>query len=182
MPHKHDSAAPPDVADLCRGLFDPPLTAPRATPLPADRLPEPARFLLVHDEHMTLRLEQHFGAALRLRVLADRVEGGVYRRRIVLTPQGNDRVVELGVVRIRLDHLPDAARNEVLAKTAPLGDILTRHGVMTKVRPQAYYRFDATDPALAPISADGRAELFGRVATIDCDGRPAIELLEIIAV
>ncbi|MCK6485947.1 MAG: hypothetical protein HUU22_13310 [Phycisphaerae bacterium] len=174
--------SPPDLAELCRGLFDAPATAPRGAPVSAEQLPEPARFLLVHDEHMTLRLEQHFGAAVRLRVLADHLEGRSYRRRIVLTPDGHDRIVELGVVRIRLDRLPDAVRGEVLSKSAPLGDILTRHGVMTHVRPQAYYRFDAADPALAPLSAAGGAERFGRVATIDCDGRPAIELLEIIAV
>ncbi|MBI4717591.1 MAG: hypothetical protein HY763_07285 [Planctomycetes bacterium] len=143
-------------------------------------IPPPAQELLVHQEHMTARLSAYYGAPAELRVLSDRTDGNWYGRRITLAAGTPPRIIELGLARVRLDPLPEPARREVLDRTRPLGDVLTRHKVLTRVMPQWYVRFAADCGITAAWGLAPMGELFGRVGMIDCAGQPAIELLEIV--
>lgn len=168
-------------------------------------LPDTYRRLLVHTRHMTPTLKAYFGREVSLHVLAQRNGDRWYRRAITLAVEPDGRPVEFGIVRIDVTTLPDDVRAAVLERRRPLGDILIDHGVMTRVEPQAYLRFgvdhavtrcliadtieeevsgavgDAPVGKAHPTSAAyGSGDCYGRLATIYCNGRPAIELLEVV--
>jgi chorismate-pyruvate lyase len=146
-------------------------------------IPSPFHDLLVHEQHMTATLEAYCGRPMRLRVLDHQQVEDVYRRKIVLTPADDDTVVELGVVRINLHFAPESVRKEILERRTPLGDILIRHDVLRRIEPRWYLRFPAEGSLAAGFGyapPTPRAELYGRIGTIHCNHRPAIELLEIV--
>lgn len=144
-------------------------------------MPERFQELLVHQDHMTVRLEEHYGRKVALRVLEEHAMGDIYRRRIALLIDGTEDVVEFGVVRIDLQHLPDEARAEVLQRSRPLGDILIRHNLLRRIEPRWYLRIPLTCPQLTCFGANVSGDAYGRVGTIYCNGEPAIELLEVVA-
>lgn len=167
------------LADLCDGLFDQldQLTAARR--IEPEALPEPARALLVHREHMTAVLERHFRAPVDLRVLRELRGERYYARRIELTLRSTAQLVEVGAVWIDMRRLPPPAAAEVLSKHAPLGDILIRHNVLRRISPRWYFEFDAQTEIARAFG--GTAPVYGRVGTIYCDDEPAIELLEVVS-
>jgi chorismate-pyruvate lyase len=166
------------LADLCDGFFADVGFVDACPRLEAHELPAAARHLLVHREHMTLRLAEHYGAAPTLHVLQSTVHPDRYARKITLHVPGRPRPVEFGIVHIRLDPLASAVRDAILAGQTPLGELLIAHGVMRRVSPRWYFQFPADTPIGGLL---GPAGGFGRVGTIYCDEEPAIELLEVVA-
>lgn len=168
------------ISDLCAGLVDLDVVHANWQAVEPEAMPQPFRRLLVHRDHMTTTLRSHHGQPVELRVLADRLDGDVYRRKIVLTLAGTQRIVEFGIVRIDLTFAPPAVREGILERRTPLGDVLIGNGVMRRIVPHWYLRFPSPCALLeeAGISAD--ADSFGRVGTIYCNHEPAIELLEIV--
>jgi len=89
--------------------------------------------------------------------------------------------VQSGIVRIHLSFCSDAVREVILAEETPLGRILIENDVLRWIEPTAYFRvcpgpylrgwFGRTDPF----------STYGRLGIIHCDGRPAVELLEVLA-
>ena len=144
-------------------------------------LPEPYKQLLAHDSHMTTSLEAYHGFPVLLEVLEERENPDQYHRKILLTSGPGRHVVEVGVVRINLAYTSTDVRNEIVAKKAPLGDILIRHNVLRDIEPKWFFRFKGP-PALKGAFDRALPEpIYGRVGVIHCDGEPAIELLEVIA-
>jgi hypothetical protein len=151
--------------------------------VPAARLPAGPRRLLDHASHMTVAMEQFHGGPVGLRVVRRREDAaGRYAREILLTgPDG--RVVQHGIVRIDLGRLAPAVAEAIRAEATPLGRILLTAGLLGEVHdvnlleilpgPHLESLFERATAATGPT--------FGRVATIDLDGSPAIELLEIVA-
>lgn len=168
------------LADLCSGFFehgDQPTHCSQVSP---DEMPEPFRHLLVHNEHMTLRLGAHHGRSVDLKVLETEYEAPLYRRKIVLTLKGTDEVVEFGVMRMNFNFTGEAVKREVLSADRPLGEILVRHNVLRRIEPRWYLRFPAFCCHLAYFHQEMPMPAFGRVGTIYCNEEPAIELLEIV--
>jgi chorismate-pyruvate lyase len=149
-----------------------------ARPIRKEDLPEECRGLLVHEEHMTARLRAYHGAPVELRVLREQRTGDVYRRLILLVLQGTLRVVEVGICRVRLHHLPGGAAAEVLERRRPLGDILIRHEVLRRVEPRSYWRFPADHGLSRLFGGEGAAH--GRIGVIHCNGDEAVEVLEVV--
>jgi len=143
-------------------------------------IPEPCRGLLVHREHMTVTLEAHFGEHVELRVLREQQEGDAYRRMILLTVPGRTGPIEFGLVRMNLAEIPKAARDEILKHRAPLGDVLVRHDVMRRVEPKWYFHFPASSGVVSFLENGPTVAAYGRIAVIHCNGRQAIELLEVV--
>jgi chorismate-pyruvate lyase len=167
------------LADLCEDFFADLSFVDSCALLRADELPSGARELLAHREHMTSALEARCGAPVELRVLKEVQDMHRYSRAILLHPRGApQRAVEFGVARIELRQLSDAVRDEVLARRAPLGDILIRHEVLRRVSPRWFFRFPAGSPIATRL---GEGDAYGRVGVIYCDEEPAIELLEVVA-
>ena len=130
---------------------------------------------------MTVTVEAHHGGLVNVRVLATRRVGNSYARKIVLTVRGSGKVVLFGIVRINLDYCSPAVREAILAQDTPLGRILIEHDVLRRIEPTAYLRLHAGPAQSAWFGLGGHHTLYGRLGYIHCDGRPAVELLEIVA-
>jgi chorismate-pyruvate lyase len=143
-------------------------------------MPEPFRKLLVHHEHMTTTLEAYHDAKLELEVLRQEREGDAYRRMILLKRVDTRVPVEFGIVRIHLQYIGAEVRAEIMAQERPLGEILIRHNVLRRIEPRWFVKI-FLNPTLAPYFPISASECYGRLATIHYDGRPAIELLEVVS-
>ena len=150
------------------------------TEVAPDEVPSTFHGLLVHNGHMTTVLEDHYGRPVALHVLSRREEPNDYSRKITLSPEGRQTVVEYGVVHLNLRHMPPAVAEEIRAARRPLGDILIRHNVHRRVEPRFFLRFDPGAEHLRWFDTQLPHTIYGRVGTIYCDGEPAIELLEIV--
>ena len=163
-----------------------------------DAVPEPFRGLLDHSSHMTVVMERFHAAPVSLQVVATdencgsaaEDEGGArapgwYAREILLAnPAG--RVIQHGIVRIDLSQVQPEVAATIRAATVPLGRILITAGLLRDVHDVRLLEV-VPGPHLRGLFADGssaeRADetVFGRVAEISLGGRPAVELLEIVA-
>jgi hypothetical protein len=129
---------------------------------------------------MTEVLRRHHGVPVDVHVLDESLVGDFYTRKVKLTPSGGGQVVEWGIVRLDLRFMPDAVRDEILAKREPLGAILIKHDVHRRIKPRWFMRFPARGPMLTFFGDTGSSPLYGRIGTIYCDEKPAIDLLEIV--
>ncbi len=146
-----------------------------------DTVPPPYHDLLVHNHHMTVTVEAHHGDLVDVRILARKLEGDSYTRKIVLALQGTGRVVQFGIARVHLDFCSEPVREAIVAGRTPLGRILIQHNVLRVVQPTAFLRV-AAGPAVARwFGLKEPRPTYGRLAVIYCDGKEAIEVLEIVA-
>jgi chorismate-pyruvate lyase len=146
----------------------------------ADDVPEPYHTLLVHEHHMTVTVEAHHGAPVDVHILARRHNGNHYTRKIVLTPQGSQRVVLFGIVRINLSYCSPAVRDKIVEGKTPLGRILIEHDVLRRIEISAYLRIRPGPKQLAWFGLTQPQPFYGRLGYIHCDGKPAVELLEVV--
>ena len=167
----------PDPHSLL-GLFPPADYLRDWTEVPAAQVPEPYRSLLDHEHHMTVTVEAHHGDEVAVRVLEKHVAGESYARKILLALKRSGRVVQFGLVRIHFAYCNQEVRDEIVSERTPLGRVLIKHDVLRRIEPTAFVR---VTPGPALVEWFGRdAPTYGRFALIYCDGRPAIELLEIV--
>jgi chorismate-pyruvate lyase len=138
------------------------------------------RRLLVHGGHMTEALERHHGGALTVHPYRIRREGDVYGRRIDLRVAGQGAPVMTGIMIFNLALVGTAVRDEIVRAESPLGEILIRHRILRRVKTDAVLEFDPRDPLAARFGLAAPRSAYGRLATIDCDRRPAVDLLEIV--
>jgi hypothetical protein len=143
-------------------------------------MPAEASRLLVHNRHMTATLNAHYAQAVALHVLDFREGRDEYRRKILLTVDAGQRVVEFGLVRLNLNVLSPDARTEIEARSLPLGTIFAKHNVLTRVEPRWYLRFSSQSPIVQYFAPQPPPEAYGRLGVIHCDGQPAVELLEVV--
>jgi hypothetical protein len=145
-----------------------------------ERMPEGDRRLLDHRSHMTVAMERLHGGPVRLRVI-DRHEDAIgrYAREILLVGP-DSRVVQHGIVRIDLRRLSAELAAAIRSESVPLGRILIGAGLLLDVHDVALLAI-APGPHLRRLFDTTAATTHGRVATIDLDGVPAVELLEIVA-
>lgn len=170
----------PDLTELYR-LFNPDATPPAHALIAPDEMPEPYRRLLVHRHHMTVTVEEYYGSRVNVHVLDRRRSGNSYARKILLELLSDGRVVQFGVVRIRLDFCSEPVRAAILEEKTPLGRILIEHDVLREIEPTGYFRITPT-PLLTKWFGLPEPQLtYGRLGIIHCDGQPAIEVLEILA-
>ena len=150
------------------------------TALPAESLEEPYRKLLVHHDHMTAVLCAHHGRAVDLHVLRRTQIANTYTRFITLTAHDSEQVIETGIVRINMDLLRGAVRQEIMDAKKPLGSILIDHDVLRRIEPKWYFRLENSCPMRDHFGSSVQ-QAYGRVGLIHCDHQPAIELLEVVA-
>ncbi len=173
---------PHDELTALIGLFpnDRPLIE-RAEHIASAMTPEPYRTMLVHDQHMTVTMESYHKSPVEVRVLARRLDGDSYCRKIILLKQGTAEVVQFGIVRFDLKTVSAAVREEILSETIPLGRVLIEHDVLRHIDLGAILRISAGPGLSEDLQIPLHAQTYGRLATIFCDGRPAVDLLEISA-
>lgn len=144
-------------------------------------LPPPCRELLHHRQHMTTTLETYYGEPVDLRVLEESFTDRYYQRQILLQLQGSKTVVEFGIARVDLEQVPPHVRAEVLAHSAPLGDILIRHEVLREIEPRWYFTVNGGCPWRGHFGLSKAGPVYGRLGEIRCNGAPAIEVLEVVS-
>jgi chorismate-pyruvate lyase len=166
------------LSELC-GPFDGEFN-PECQIVQPENIPHPEDDLLVHHDHMTVVLERHHGRPVQVHVLEERIEGDFYRRKISLTPEGSNKIVELGVVRLDLRYMPEEVSREIRQKKTPLGAILIKHKVHRRVKPRYFLRVPPGSAVVKLFGTDTAEPVYGRLGTIYCDRQPCIELLEIV--
>jgi hypothetical protein len=141
--------------------------------------PEPYRGMLVHEHHMTISMEDYHRCSVDVEVMSSRFEDGLYLRKIRLFKHTTTTPVQFGLVRFNFEYVTDKVRSEILSEKIPLGRVLIQHNVFRHVDLGAILRFTA-GPGLADyLQMNVEQETYGRLATIFCNGAPAIDLLEI---
>ena len=167
------------LSSLCqpfiRGYF-----APECSIVQPENIPHPSDELLVHHQHMTVVLQRHHGGPVQVHVLEEKLDGDHYARKISLSPVGSNKVVEWGIVRLHFRFMPEAVKQEILARQMPLGAILIKHKLHRRIKPRYFLRFPEGSAVLKLFGQDSAGLLYGRLGTIYCDEEPCIELLEII--
>lgn len=141
-------------------------------------VPEPYKRLLVHDAHMTVSMEEYHGTKVDVKLLAVREEHP-YSRKILLTKTGTDDVVQFGIVRFDFGYVTEQVRDEIVAGEIPLGRVLINHNVLRHVDLGAVLRFRCGPGLAEAFGCEPGTETYGRLATIFCNGQPAVDLLEI---
>jgi hypothetical protein len=170
----------PDLSELF-AQFPPADDLPEYVIIPARDMPEPYHSLLVHEHHMTVTVEAHHGDLVDVHILARRHADDWYSRKIVLALQKTGRIVQFGIVRIDLTMCPPAVRDAIVEGKTPVGRILIRHDVLRRIEPTAFLRIHGGPAQMAWFGRSEPATLYGRLAIIHLNGRPAVELLEIVA-
>lgn len=171
----------PDLVDLI-GIFFPTAadlgTFERVSPA---EMPRVYRQLLAHTEHMTVKVEEFHQDRVDVEVLDRRRTGNEYARLILLRRQRDRRVVQFGIPRLKLELLEAEVRREIEAEKTPLGRVLIEHNVLREVELVELWRVQPGPALVRMFELPAAVETFGRTALIRCDGKPAIELLEIVA-
>jgi len=149
--------------------------------VPSETLPQPYRRMLVHNQHMTVAMESYHGCPVAVRILDQRHDGDFYHRKIVLLKSGTETVVQFGLVRFDLSYVTQAVREEILGGQKPLGRVLIEHNVLRHIDLGAVLRIVAGPSLARTLHMPTGGITFGRLATIFCNRRPAVDLLEITA-
>jgi hypothetical protein len=170
----------PNLAELF-AQFPPADDLPSYQLIAAAQMPPPYHGLLVHEHHMTVTVEAYHGDLVDVCVLARRHRPPYYSRKIVLALQQTGRIVQFGIVRVNLDFCSEPVRAAIIAEKTPFGRILIEHNVLRRIEPTAFLRIAAGPKQMAWYGREGSGTLYGRLAFIHCDGRRAVELLEIVA-
>jgi chorismate-pyruvate lyase len=152
----------------------------------ASELPEAYQSLLAHSDHMTVTVEAWHNSLVDLRVLAERSlpateqDGDSYARKILLALQRDGSPAQFGIMRINLAGLPEIVRLEIESQALPLGRIMIRHHLMRAVELCQLWRVKPGPELRLQLQLEDDEPIYGRTARISVDGRPAVELLEIV--
>jgi chorismate-pyruvate lyase len=151
----------------------------KAEHVPIALVPELYRTLLAHDHHMTVTMEEHHDCKVDVQILDRKETDQYYCRKIILSKSGTDQVVQFGIVKFDFQYVTEAVKNEIMQGEIPLGRILINHNVLRHIHLGAILKITA-GPALAEYLQMETGEItYGRLATIFCNGQPAVDLLEI---
>ena len=187
--------------------FRPVKTLGAIRPIDPNDIPAPFSSLLVHHSHMTVAMESFHGHSVSLEIVnetPDLMNGRTsYTREILLkSPVFNDkafgvalrhdenqksnenRVVQYGVVRINLDHLPPDVVAHIQNGSTPLGRILIEADLHREVRCVGVFEVlpgpDFGKLCLDPKKQSLLPRTYGRFATISVFEQPVIELFEVV--
>lgn len=172
--------SPNRLEPLVRLFYDDDAGLGSFTEVSPEEMPEGYRHLLAHEHHMTVTVEKFHGGPVDVRVLDKVVTEEHYARKILLVSQSDGFVVQYGIMRVHLADLPPQAREEIVGEGNPLGRILINHDVLRKIHLHRLWRVEI-GKELKDFFGDSSPTTYGRTATIECNGEPAIELLEIVA-
>ena len=146
-----------------------------------DEMPEPYRELLVHSHHMTVTMEAFHQDTVTLKVCGENRVGDQYARVILLSLESTGQVVQFGIMRFDLSICNRDTRDEILDGTTPLGRILIQKNIMRRIVPETFLKIVAGESLATYFDCALSQEVYGRLAVIECNGQPAVELLEVSA-
>ena len=153
---------------------------PKARMIPPDDVPLPYRSLLVHENDMTIVLEQHFGGRIGLRVLSTFHRAGWYYRRVLLVQEYSGRPVEMGAIRINLDAFSKRTRTDILRNEVPLGRLLRSHGVDFKSQPRMFLAVTPNSEMMGAFWMREARTLYGRRTEVMLRGAKIGDIVEVL--
>ncbi len=157
------------------------LALPGIEMIPGDRVPEPYRTLLVHNNDMTPTLEGFHKADIHLEILSRDRRGDFYFREVVLRLNHDEKPVEFGANKVYVGRFPEEARELILAEQLPLGRILRDCGLKHQTEAKAFLRVQSDELINRAFDLEQSTVLYGRKAVIsDAQGRPLSEIVEIL--
>lgn len=130
---------------------------------------------------MTVTVEDRHRCAVDVEVLEVQQDARHYSRKILLRRQSDRRVVQFGIVRLALEALEEAPRQEIIKQQTPLGRVLIEHGVMRAVQLLGLWEVACGEELARYFGVQPGHVTYGRTALIYCNSEPAVELLEIVA-
>jgi chorismate-pyruvate lyase len=169
-----------DAIGLAQAFFEPLSDLGSITPVGESDLPPDYLTLLAHSGHMTITLEAWHESLVDVRVEGECREPDRYARHSLLSRKSDGRVVQSGIMRIDLTGLPIAVRREIEVGETPLGRILIRADLLREVELLALWRIAAGPRLASELDLPPGTTVYGRSARILVEGRPAVELLEIV--
>jgi chorismate-pyruvate lyase len=170
----------PDALALAKAFFDPLTELGLLLPVGEADLPGDYLTLLAHSGHMTITLEAWHQSLVDVRVEGEVREPDRYARHSLLTRKSDGRVVQSGIMRIDLTGLPAAVRHEIEVGETPLGRILIGADLLREVELLALWRIRSGPQLARELDQTPGTVAYGRSARILVEGRPAVELLEIV--
>ncbi len=170
----------PDLATLATLFYASPDELGQFEDVTAADLPEPYQGLLAHTSHMTVTVEAFHHDQVDLTVLATNVSQSTYARKIPLTRASDGRVVQFGVMRVRLDHLDEVVSRDIAGERIPLGRVLISHGLLREVEVISLLHVTPGDELRELVSMEPGQTTDGRTALIHVDGEPIVQLIEIV--
>ncbi len=154
---------------------------PAIRTIPGEKMPEPYRSLLVHNDDMTPTLAKHHKRSIHIEVLRREQRGDAYFREVLLLLDDTGEPVEFGAIKINLMLFSPHARRLILEERLPLGKILETSEVAHSSRPKAFLQIEADDFIRQSLRVTGRHTLYGRRNTLaDPKQRPLAEIVEIL--
>jgi len=181
MPINRTQWTHPDLQSLVQLFFESPDELGGFSEISPEELPDPQRRLLAHTSHMTVTMEDFHRSEVDVKVLDRRSTPNHYSRKILLTRQSDDKVVQFGIVRLSKSSLAEKVREDVESERIPLGRVLIQHQVMRTVKLMTTWQIEPGPALREAFSCEDLSTCFGRTALIYTDGVPAVELLEIVA-
>jgi len=157
------------------------LPLPRIEPIPADAVPEPFRSLLVHNNDLTLVLEDFHKSRIHLEIVNKDRRGGFFYREVVLRLDHDEKPVEFGANKIFLGLFPEEAQELILLEQVPLGRILKDCGLRHQTEAKAFLRVEPDELIARALELETPTPLYGRKTVVsDLKGRPLSEIVEIL--
>ncbi|QDU81430.1 hypothetical protein Pla110_31710 [Polystyrenella longa] len=147
--------------------------------VPAALVPDAFKRLLAHDHHMTVTMEEFFHCEVSVRVLEAKEQEGLYCRMILLESNETGQVVQFGIVRFNFEYVTEAVKEEILSRKIPLGRVLINHNVLRHIDLGAVLKIKVGPKMAEYFDVPVGMKTYGRLATIFCNGQPAVDLLEI---
>lgn len=169
-----------EALSLAGAFFDPISELGEMSPVGEDGLPADYLTLLAHSGHMTITLEAWHETLVDVHVEAEAREPDRYARHSLLSRKSDGRVVQSGIMRIDLTGLPAEVRREIEVGETPLGRILIRANLLREVELLALWRVAAGPQLAREMNCPPGVVVYGRSARILVEGKPAVELLEIV--
>ncbi|TWT77680.1 hypothetical protein Pla123a_14760 [Posidoniimonas polymericola] len=170
----------PEMLKLAGVFYSDPAPLGELTAVSAADMPPHYQALLAHDDHMTVTLEAFHESLVKVVVVQEQSAPDSYVRKSLLTRHSDGTPVQLGIMRIDLTGLPDLVRQQIETHAAPLGRILIRNNLLREVELLALWRIEPGDDLREQLRLQTNQPIYGRSARILVDGRPAVELLEIV--
>ncbi len=151
----------------------------KAEHIAREAAPGPYHRMLVHEHHMTVTMESYHDSAMEVQVVESKFVDNLYCRKILLNKENTKQNVQFGIVRFNFDYVTDTVRELIESESIPLGRVLIQHNVLRHIDLGAIVKFQAGPGLGRYLEMEEGQETYGRMATIFCNGSPAVDLLEI---
>jgi hypothetical protein len=139
-----------------------PNDGPVFTKIPPEEMPDPQRSLLCHTNDMTPTLEYYFGQTAHLTLLQKQTEKEFFFRHIILVDE-DDNPMEVGAIKINMNHFPPVAQHLINKSQVPLGTIYQMFEIPHRNKPESFYKVTSDDRINKIFQLEETTTLYSRL-------------------